>query len=137
MIHRLVERFRKQGSICDLPRAGIRHSSMIPENAEYIQGSIEEFAGTSTRRQSAELNMGRTTLQRILHNLHFFPYKIQLVHELKHTDYQERLDYAVRIQKLAKEETGFIDSLIMFDEEHFHLDGFINKKNYRIWSRES
>jgi len=73
--------------------------------------------------------MARTTLQRILYDLHLFPYKIQLVHELKSTDYQERLDYAVRIQKLAKEETGFIDSLIMSDEAHFHLDGFINKQN--------
>ena len=76
--------------------------------------------------------MARTTLQRILYDLHLFPYKIQLVHELKSTDYQERLDYAVRIQKLAKEETGFIDSLIMSDEEHFHLDSFINKQNCRI-----
>ena len=48
------------------------------------------------------------------------------MNELKPTDYQERLDYAAWIQKLAKEETGFIDSLIMSDEAHFHLDGFIN-----------
>jgi len=98
---------------------------VIPENVESVQGNIKECAETST------------TLQRVLHNLHLFPYKIQLGHELKSTDYQERLDYAARIQKLAKEETGFIDSLIRSDEAHFHLDGFINKQNCRIWSTES
>jgi len=50
MIHRLVERFHKQGSVCYLPRAGKLHSSIIPENVERLQGSIEECAGTSTRR---------------------------------------------------------------------------------------
>ena len=34
-------------------------------------------------------------------------------------------------------ETGFIDSLIMSHEAHFHLDGFINKQNSRIWTTES
>ena len=109
MIRRLVERFRKQGSVCDLPLARRPHSSVIPENVERVKCSIEECAGTYTRRRSAELNMDRTTLLRILHNLHLFPYKIQLVHELKPTDYQERLDYAVRIQKFR---------------EVLHLDGF-------------
>ena len=97
MIHRLVEGFRKQGSVCDQPCAGRPHSSVIPENVERGQGSIEECAGTSTRRLSSEINMTRTTVQRILHNLHLFPYKIQLVNELKPTDYQERFDYAVQI----------------------------------------
>ena len=36
-------------------------------------------------------------------------------------NYQERLDYTVRIQRLAKEETGLIDSLMMSDETHFYL----------------
>jgi len=89
MIHLLVGRFCKQCSVCDLPRAGRPHSSVILENVERVKGSIEECSGTSTRRRSAENNMARTTLQRILHNLHLFPYKIQLVHELKPTEYQE------------------------------------------------
>ena len=40
MIHHLVEKFRKQGSACDLPRAVRPHSSVIPENVERVEYSI-------------------------------------------------------------------------------------------------
>ena len=102
MIHRFIGRFCNQVSVCDLQRAGRPHSSVIPKKCGMCARHIEECAGTSTRRRSAKLNMTRTTLQRILHNLNLFPYKIQLVHELKPTDYQERLNYAIRIQKFRE-----------------------------------
>jgi len=107
MIYQLVGRFHKQGFLCDLWRAGRQYSSVISENVERVQDSIEECAGTSIWRRSAELNMVRTTLQRI-HNLHLFAYQIQLVHELKSTDYQERLDHAVRIQKLQRKKLDLL-----------------------------
>lgn len=43
-----------------------------------------------------------------------FPHKVQLVQELKAIDHPKRLNYAIRIQELARE---FIHKL-MSDEAH-------------------
>lgn len=138
MIRRLVTRFEEQGSVRDLPRSGRPHSVISEANIQRVLESVEENPETSTRRRSAELQMSRRSLRRILKgNLHLFPYKVQLVQELKPGDSQERIIYALRFQELAREHNDFIHHLIMSDEAHFQLNGFVNKQNCRIWGIEN
>lgn len=33
-----------------------------------------------------------------------------------------------------REDNGFIHNMIMSDEAHYHLNGFINKQNCKSWS---
>ena len=80
-IYRLVRRFRQQGAVCDPPRAGRPRAVRNDVNIVRMQASIEENSESSIRRHSQQLVMSRRSLQRILHNLHLYPYKIQLVHE--------------------------------------------------------
>lgn len=35
------------------------------------------------------------------------------------------------------EENDFLNSLIISDEAHFHLNGFVNKQNCRFWGTEN
>ena len=90
-IYGLVQRFRRQGTVCDLPRAGIHRAIQNDGNIARVQASIEENSETSTRRRSQQLVMSRRSLQRILHNLHLYTYKIQLVHELQRNNAQRRV----------------------------------------------
>jgi len=32
---------------------------------------------------------------------------------------------------------GVISTLLMIDETHFHLSGYVNKQNYRYWAPEN
>jgi len=41
------------------------------------------------------------------------PYKIQVTHALRERDY--------------------VNKLLLSDEAHFHLSGFVNKQNFRCW----
>ena len=75
----------------------------------------------------------QTSLWHILKTLNLFPYKIQLVQQLKPPDYAYRLQYAARFQELARGDPKFIHKLIMPDEAHFHF----NKQNCRIWGLEN
>ena len=100
-------------------------------NIARMQASIEENHKTSTRRRSQQL-MSRRSLQIVLHNLHLYPYKIQLVHELKQNDAQRRIQYSHRFQELCFENNEFIHKLIMSDEAHVHFNGHVNKQNCRI-----
>ena len=74
-IYRLIQRFRQQGAVCDLSRAGRPSAVRNVMNIAQVQASNEENSETSTKRRSQQL-MSRRSLQIILHNLHLYPYKI-------------------------------------------------------------
>jgi len=132
----LVQIFRRQGAVCDLSHAGKPRAVRNDVNIAQVQASIEENPETSTGRRSEQLVMSRRPLQRILHNLHLYPYKIQLVHELYPNDAQRRIQYNRRFQELCFE-NEFIHKLIMCDGAHFHLNGHVNKENCRIWGTQN
>ena len=136
-IRSIVRRFEQQGAVTDLPRTGRPRNVRTDENRERVREIVEETATTSTRRRSTELGISRSSLRRILHSLQLFPYKVQMVQELKPADYEARLQCAIRLQELAQNEPNFIQKLLMSDEAHFHLNGFINTQNYRFWGSEN
>lgn len=136
-VNRLVANFRHHGSIRNRSGAGRPRTAHTDENIERVRESVEEIPETSTRRRSTQLELSRRSLQRILATLHMFPFKIQLVQQLKPADYQHRLDYAIAFQQNAREDPAFIHNLIMSDEAHFHLNGFVNRQNSRIWATEN
>ena len=51
---------------------------------------------------------------------------------LKFENHQQKKDFACAFLKLTNDET-FLSNLIMSDETHFHIDGYVNKQNYRFW----
>jgi hypothetical protein len=52
-------------------------------------------------------------------------------------DTQQCLQYAIRFQHLARDNSNFLNNLIMSDEAHFHLNEYINKQNCRFWGTEN
>ncbi|KAJ8895857.1 hypothetical protein PR048_001197 [Dryococelus australis] len=44
--------------------------------------------------------------------------------------------YAVQICQLDTKQHDFKHRLIMSEESHFHLNGCINKENFRTWATE-
>jgi hypothetical protein len=48
-----------------------------------------------------------------------------------------RLSFAERYLGITHNENNFLTSLITRDEAHFHLDGFTNTHNCRIWATEN
>ena len=125
----MVKRFEDQGAVSNLPRYGRPKAVCTNENKERIRENVEENPTTSTRKRSLELGISRTSLKRVLKSLNFCPYKLQLILKLKTHDFQPRLQYAVRLRKLAENEPNFFDKLFMSDEAHFHLNGFVNTQN--------
>lgn len=137
-ILRLVIKFRDTGSVHDLGRPGRPQSIRTEEAVERVQTSVEEDQQTSIRRRSSELHIAKSSLHRILKaDLGLFPYKVQVAHALQPDDCQRRLEYAVRLQEFARANPIFIHQLIMSDEAHFHLNGYVNKQNCRFWGESN
>lgn len=79
----MVARLQENGSLINLPPTDRPRSACPDENIERVRARVEEELEASTRRRSRELRMSRTSLRRIKKELKIFPYKTQLVHELR------------------------------------------------------
>lgn len=136
-IKKLISRFQETGTTAEKPRCGRPKTSRTAIFIERVETSVAAAPKISTRRRSTQLRISRTSLQRILHDdLHYYPYKIQITQKLHATDYDKRMNFTNKFLQLANNE-DFINHLIMSDEAHFHLNGYVNKQNQRFWASEN
>jgi hypothetical protein len=81
------------------------------------------------------LGLSEASVQQILHkDLHFYPYKIQVTHALHERDYVNRVNFCQTFLQLINQNQEPVNNLLMSDEAHFHLSGFVNKQNFHYWS---
>ena len=60
-----------------------------------------------------------------------------MVHEILPQDYATRLRFCAKLTELLTDDPDFMKKIIMTDEAHFHLSGYVNKQNFRIWGTEN
>jgi len=61
---------------------------------------------------------------------------VQIVQSISPSDFEARLHFARRFVEVFGSGDS-LSSLMMTDEAHFNLCGFVNKQNYRFWSSEN
>jgi len=106
-----------------------------PENVESVRRSVIESPRRSTRRRASILGLSRRSLQRILHGeLNFHLYKIMIVQKLLTNHYVQCRLFCERMFEIIASDDVI---LMMSDEAHFHLDGYVNKQNCRFWAAEN
>lgn len=83
-VKRLIEKFRETGSVGDAKHTGRPKTSRSNVNIEAVRASVGDNPWTSIRRRGQELQISRSSLQRILtKDLCLHAYKIQLTQLLK------------------------------------------------------
>lgn len=98
-----------QSSKTNFSGAGMLRSMHTDDNIKRIHKRIRKDRDTSTRRRLIQLGFPQESLQRISHfTVRMFSYKIQPVQELKLTDYQQPLDYAIYFRQNAEENYNFV-----------------------------
>ncbi|GFT93568.1 putative transposable element, partial [Trichonephila clavipes] len=79
---------------------------------------------------------GHSTLWKILRkNLGLRAYKIQLVQELKPNDHQAWRRFVEWALNEIAVVPDFHKRILFSHEAHFWLNGYVNKQNFRIWSK--
>ncbi|CAB3262266.1 unnamed protein product [Arctia plantaginis] len=137
-LRRLATNLEEYGTTRDAAKSGRPRSARSAENIAAVAEDVELSPETSTRRRASQLAISRSSLRRILvKDLRMFPYKVQSVHHLLPVDRQTRVTYAQAILNLEDEVDDFSTKIIMSDEAHFHLNGYVNKQNYRFWGTEN
>ncbi|PNF14136.1 hypothetical protein B7P43_G18364, partial [Cryptotermes secundus] len=121
--------------LCNLKSTG--RPNVPDETVERVRESSVRSPQKSTVRASRELGLPQQTVWKYLQRrLHFKPYRLQLLQQLKPEDYDKRLEFCVTMQK-ALEDEDFAAKLIFSDEATFHLSGMVNRHNVRLWGTEN
>lgn len=129
-----VGNFRATGSALKRKSPGRPRSARTPENVERVRAAVEASPRRPARKQAAALQMSDRSVRRILrYDLHFHPYKMAIVQQLNPSDYAKRNEFSEQMVDLLTDEK----ILIMSDEAHFHLNGYVNKQNFRYWSEKN
>lgn len=98
---------------------------------------MEQSPRRSARRHARTLQLSRRSLGRLLFDIKFHPYKMQMVHQLREIDKNSRRTACLNILAQMAEEPTLLDRLFMSDEANFFLSGYVNKQNYRYWADEN
>lgn len=137
-VKRIVEKFETTGSVIDVKHSTRYRRGRSVQNVSRVRDSVAVNPKTSIRRRSQELAIPRSTMQRILtKDLHMHAYKIHLTQQLLPTDHRQRREFVRWVMEQQEVDIDFPDKIIFSDEAHFHLDGFVNKQNCRIWGTEN
>ena len=89
----------------------------------------------SARAVSRHIHISYSTVRKILHQmLHLYPYKFSSVQKPLSGDAATWLDFAVIYLARMQIDATFPWKILFSDEAHFHLNGDINIRNYRIWA---
>lgn len=137
-VRRLISKFETTGSVINIKKTGRRRLVRTDENIAIVNDSVTVSPTRSIRRRSQQLNLSSTSLQRILSkDLHMHAYKVQLTQEVKPTDHGRRRQFADWILARQAGDMNFVNRIIFSDEAHFHLNGYVNKQNCRVWGTEN
>lgn len=96
--------------------------------------SVNSDPKDSIRRRSAYMDLSKSTLQRILQELKFHPYKLRVVQELLPDDYQKRMQFCEWFLVTLASNENFLDELMFTDEAKFFIDGAVSSSHARYWS---
>jgi hypothetical protein len=98
-----------------------------------VQGAQKK----SIARRSLELGVPKTKIQNVLHNrLRLHAYKIQRRHEIKVTDCPKRVEFANFMFSEIDDKEGYLQLIMFADEATFHINGYVNRYNCRIWGSQ-
>jgi len=132
-----VQNFRENASALKRKPQGRIPMIRTPENVDKVRMAIVKSPRCSVRRHSAATGLSDRSVWRILHKyLNFHPYKTAIVQELNDRDMANRRNSSEQLLEMLNDD-GVINTLLMTDEAHFHLSGYVNKQNYRYWAHEN
>jgi hypothetical protein len=131
-VRQLTQKFQETGSVCEATRSG-RPSILTNTKLLDISDRLLQSPKKSIRKLSQQAGVpygtAHTAFKKRLRT-----YKITAVHELKPGDSAKRVAYCKWfLDFLDHEGKDILDVTFFTDEAYFHLSGYINGQNFRVW----
>ena len=114
-----------------------RGLTKVNEAKEEVAAVLKSNPKTSVRRLSSITGSSISTVWRALKAMKFHPYRMLRVQKLETCDYKKRRKFCMEELESIEEDSSHLMNLMFSDEAHFHLDGGVNRHNYRMWFNEN
>lgn len=133
IIRRLISNLTNFGSF---KRKIIKTKTVVDnvDNAITVLAYFTAFPEASLKDAARDLGLNKMSMQRILAKHKWHPYSHTLVHGLKLSDYERRVNFAEFIIMKNQENDQFLRNIIWSDEAKFTKNGIFNKRNSHYWS---
>lgn len=134
-VRTLIEKFQATGSVEDAERSG-RPRKLNEQKLLDISDSMAQSPRKSMRKLAQQHDIGLATAHKAVRKeLNLFPYKVMCVQELKPSDHDRRLNYCQWFKRFIDQNSfEILDVMFYTDEAWFHLGGYVNSQNTRLWS---
>lgn len=135
-INNLIAKFERTGMVNnDTSKSGRPRSVRDDNSIAEVKNAIFEEPTSSIRRLSADNDLSKSTVHRILKkDLKLKPFHPRLVHLLMEDDFDRRLQFCEIFPALNDENPEFIDQIWWSDEACFKLSGIVNRHNSIYWA---
>jgi hypothetical protein len=135
VLRRIVDRFDKTGDVSKGKSSG--RPQVGEDIVEDLREGMEQNPRASLLRLSAQSGVPLSTCQKIVNKkLNLHPHKVSLVQELKPADYSRRVAYYNWFLNNMND-NKILELPFFSDEAWFHLSGYVNSQNCRIWSTKN
>ena len=132
-IHRIVNKFRKEGSVHN-QKHGRKVHKRTPENVQKVSDSVQRSPKKSCRKRCQNVKLSCTTTWRIMReNLKLYPYVIPIHHQLSEEHKKAKLEMCRKFVVKMDENGRWINDVWFSDEANFYLNGTVSTKNSRFW----
>jgi hypothetical protein len=102
---------------------------------EQTRDAIFRSQHRSAWQQALSLHLKDSNICQILHeDLHYHSYKIQVAQELSEQDKVSQFKFCNEFLDLVNNNHYTVNTLLMSDEAHFHMSGYVNKQNCHYWA---
>ncbi|KAJ8962822.1 hypothetical protein NQ318_001222 [Aromia moschata] len=101
-----------------------------------VLNSVEENPKQSVKKRSAQIDISKTHIYRILAENKFKAFKAKIIHTLEVGDDARRLDFCLERSE-AYVDMHFHKSIIVSDESTFSPNGVVSSQNCRFWAQEN
>jgi len=137
-VRRLIEKFRETDSVLDAEQSR-RLSKLNGEKLMDISDSMLWSPSKSLHKLAQEEDIRLTTAHKtVREKMKLFPYKVTAVQELKTAAHEKRIRYSEWLTNFNQMKTvDILDVTFFTDEDWFHLSGYVNTQNTRLWLSEN
>lgn len=112
-------------------------TAQTDDNVINILAYLQVNPHTSIRFLEQELGISRSSIQRVLKNHKYHPYKVHLTQGLVPADPERRLNFIAEMSVQSNDDPSFLGKILWSDESRFHNNGIVNRHNCHYWSQEN
>lgn len=129
--------FETGSLVHDRQRSGRPVSASGDDQREIVMQSIDENNQVSVRSLEKSTGIPKSTVNRMIIDMGYHPYKPTYVQELLEDDADRRTEFCETMVAKMDNDPAWLKKLVFSDEAVFKLNGSVNKHNCHFYAKEN